>query len=271
MPELNPPAPARPPETTSLVTRLGGLVGLATAAALACAMPAALRVVGVAPAESLPQAWVALAASALAPMVLVVAVLLRARDGWRAFGGPGAATFVFGVAMWLGFLVVGLSVLGSMLRATTHHHALAGVTFAFGALAMALAFAAVCSRLVGILRSVDGVSRRLLSVALAVLAVLAAAAFVWLALGSAQASARDAASAAHVSTVVDDLAFLLAAALAARRATGVRRLFALIGPPAAVVVLAAGLPLLRSAGVREAIRAHAPTFEVGAELLVPGR
>jgi hypothetical protein len=132
---------------------------------------------------------------------------------------------------------------------------------------MALAFAAVCSRLVGILRSVNGVSRRLLSVALA---ALAAAAFVWLALGSAQASARDAASAAHVSTVVDDLAFLLAAALAARRATGVRRLFALIGPPAAVVVLAAGLPLLRSAGLREAIRAHAPTFEVGAELLVPG-
>jgi hypothetical protein len=267
MPELNPPAPARPPETTSLVTRFGGLVGLATAAALACALPAALRVAGIAPAESLPQVWVALAASALAPMVLVVAVLLRAGDGWRAFGGPGAATFVFGVAMWLGFLVVGLSVLGSMLRATTHHHALAGVTFAFGALAMALAFAAVCSRLVGILRSVNGVSRRLLSVALA---ALAAAAFVWLALGSAQASARDAASAAHVSTVVDDLAFLLAAALAARRATGVRRVFALIGPPAAVVVLAAGLPLLRSAGLREAIRAHAPTFEVGAELLVPG-
>jgi hypothetical protein len=268
MPESKPPAPARPQETTSLVTRFGGVVGLGTAAALVCALPAGLRIARVAPAENLPEAWFALGASALVPMVLTVAVLQRARDGWRAFGGPGAATFVFGVAMWLGSLAVGLSVLGSLLRATTHHHALAGVTFAFGALVMALALAAVCSRLVGILRSVDGPSRRVLA---AGLSAVAAAAFVWLALGSASASARDTASAAHVSTVVDTLAFLLSAALAARRATGVRRIFALIGPPTAVVVLAAGIPLLRSASLREAIRAHAPSFEVGAELLVPGR
>jgi hypothetical protein len=268
MPASTPPSPAPPHETTPLVTRFGALVGLATAAALACALPAALRVARVVPAESLPQIWVSLAASALVPMVLTVAVLRRAREGWRAFGGPGAATFVFGVAMWLGWLVVGLSVLGSLLRATTHHHALAGVTFAFGALGMALASAAVSSRLVGILRAVSADARRLLAT---LLSAITAAAVVWLALGSASASGRDAASAAHASMVVDVLAFLLAATFAARRVAGVRRLFALVGPPAAVAVLAAGVPLLHAAGLREAIRAHAPMFETGAGLLEPGR
>jgi hypothetical protein len=268
-----PPSPSPPPDrsrdASSLVTRFGTVAGVGTAGAMACSFPAALRLARAIPGgESAAHVWVALAAAALLPMAAAVVVLGPAREGSRAFGGAVAGVFGFGVAMWLVLVGVGLAVFGSALRATTHHHALAGVTFALCGLLLALCAAAVCARVVALLKLVPPGLRRFLMFALS--AVLTSA-VVWLALLCARASSRDEASAAQVGTVVDILAFLLAAALAARQALVVRRILALVGPPAVVVVLAVGVPALQSESFQRVVREKAPAFAVAAELLAPRR
>src|ERR1019366_4733011 len=153
-----PPAPAGPlrpgpsPDGGSLVLRFGTAIGLAAAAALACALPAAMRVAAVLGAEGTGRAWTGLAASALVPMVATVLTLRGAREGLRAFGGPGAELRAYGMALWAVWLVVALALFGSVLRATTHQHALAGVTFAFGELALAVGLALASARVVELLR-----------------------------------------------------------------------------------------------------------------------
>src|SRR5579872_5733842 len=110
------------------VLRVGTAVGLGVAASLGCTLPAALRVSGSGLTDAGPlRAWVALAAAALGPMIATVLILRAARDGLRAFGGEGAELRAYGAGLWLASLLVGFSVFGSVLRATTHHHALAGV------------------------------------------------------------------------------------------------------------------------------------------------
>jgi hypothetical protein len=268
MPPSTPPSPpARPREPGSLVSRFGTTVGVAAAAALACAFPATLRVSrALGGVESTAHVWLALASAVLVPMIAAVFVLRRAREGWRAFGGPGASAFVYGVSLWLAALVVGLSVLASQLRATTHHHALAGVTFAVGGLVLALGAGVVCARIVSVLKAMSAPARR---GAALVLAAAVGAALLWVAVGSTRAASQDAASAAEAGMVVDDLAFLLAAAFAARHAFVVRRVLALVGPPLAVVVLAVGVRALHGAPLRDAVHERALAFAAAAEVLAP--
>jgi hypothetical protein len=199
-------------------------------------------------------------------MVASVAILGAAREGARGFGGGGASIFAFGVAMWLVLVGVGLALVGSVLRATTHHHALAGVTFALCALALAVGAMAVCARVVGLLKSASPPVRRASVVTISAALGLSV---VGLAVGSARAGSHDAASVAQVGTVIDVLAFLLAAALAARQARVVRRMLALVGPPAVVVVMAVGVPALRYEPLRQILREKAPAFAAAAQVLSP--
>jgi hypothetical protein len=259
--------PAR--DTGSPVARFGTLAGIVTASAMVCALPAVMRLAPSLPAGLTPwHMWLALASAALLPMGAAVFILGRAREGTRAFAGPGAAPVAFGVSMWLVIVGVALTVLGAVLRATTHHHGLAGVTYALGGLALALVSAVVCARIVGTIQAASAGVRRALTLSLSVLLGLSV---VLVAFGCARASARDAASSAELGTVVDVLAFLLAAVFGARRAQVVRRLLALVGPPAVVVVVAVGVPALRSGPVREIVREKAPAFDVAAELWSAGR
>ena len=262
------PPPDRPRDGGTPVARFGTIAGLGTAAALACAMPAATRI---APAltggEPSGQVWVALAAAALLPMGLAVALLVAAREGSRAFGGPRAGPFALGASMWIVTVGVGLAVFGAALRATTHQHALAGVTFALGALALAAAAGFVCARVVELLGAAPAILRWAIGIAIA---TTLGVAVLLLVLRCAGASTRDPASAAQVGTVVDVLAFLVAAGFAARQARVVRRMMALVGPPAVVVVLAVGVPALRYEPVREIVREKAPAFAMAARLLAPG-
>jgi hypothetical protein len=255
-----PPPPSTVDESGSLVLRFGTAVGLALIAALACALPAALRVsssgVG-AGAGGAVRAWVALSAAALAPMVGAVVVLRGAGEGLKAFGGPGAELRAFGAALWLASLLVTLAFFGSVLRATTHHHALAGVTFAAGAVALAIGTALVCVRIVAVLLGVSAGARRALVVALGSLALLAIA---WVGVRFVRAAAGDPASSAAAGTVVDVLAFALGALFAARRSLATRRQVALIGPPIAVFVAAVGVSTMRDAPLLDAIDERAPAF-----------
>jgi hypothetical protein len=260
----NPEQPNRAREPASLVIRFGTVAGVGTAGALACTLPAALRLLhGLGDADSASHVWLALASAALLPMMAAVVVLRLAREGSRAFGGEGAA-FAYGVSMWLVLLVVGLSVFGGVLRATTHHHALAGVTFALGGLALAMGTAAVCARLVTVVRDAPPWPRRVLSVSLT---VFLGVALLWVALGCARASSHDVASSSQVGTVVDVFAFVVSAGYAARSSIVIRRIFALVGPPAMVVVLAVGIPALRWDPLREAVRERAPLYGAAAQVL----
>jgi hypothetical protein len=269
MSSVGPPA-SSPTEGASLVVRFGTAVGMAVLASLACAGPAAMRVssavadTGPGP----PRVWLALAAAALAPMVAAIIVLRGAREGLRAFGGASAGPRAFGIGLWLASMFVAMSLLGSVLRATTHHHALAGVTFAFGALALAVASAVVCARITGILRTASPPLRRAIVLGLGGVAFVAIA---WVGLRFARAVSHDPTSTAAAGTVIDVLAFALAALFASRQTLVARRVLALVGPPVAVVVAAFGLTTLRGEpSVRDAIEGRAPAFAPVAEI-VSGR
>jgi hypothetical protein len=262
------PAPATPPalpdERGSTVVRVGTAVGSGAMAALACAVPAAMRVAS-ADGPGTASTWVALAAVALGPMIAAVVVLRGAREGLRAFAGPGAGLRAFGIGLWIASLLVGLALFGSVLRATTHHHALAGVTFAFGALAFAAGDALVCARIVAIARVLPDRGRRVLLPALTL-----ALGIVLFAVGVrfVRVASRDAASYGAAGTVVDVLAFALAALFASRRWLVGRRVVALAGPPVAVVIVALGIAALRDPSVHDAITAGAPAFVPVADVLL---
>jgi len=267
MPGSAPPPPARADEGGSAVVRFGTAVGLAAVAALACVAPAALRVASLDAGDiGKMHAWIGLAAAALLPMLAAVVVLRGAREGLRAFAGAGAGLRLYVVALWMAVLLVGLSLFGSVLRATTHHHGLAGVTFAFGALAFAVGDALVCVRVFNIARMMPEGGRRVLMLALGL-----AVGIVLLAVGVrfVRAASHDAASYAAAGTVVDVLAFALAALFASRRSLVSRRSIALVGPPIAVVVAAVGVAMLRDAPLRTAIGERAPAFGAIVEALVP--
>lgn len=240
-------------------------MGLGAAGALACALPAATRVATALGAEGTGRAWTGLAASALVPMVAMVVILRGASEGLRAFGGPGAELRAYGAALWAAWLLVGLALFGSVLRATTHNHALAGVTFAFGALAVAVGLAFTCARVVEILRVVSAPVRRAGGAGLVFITVCALG---WVGVRFLRA-AHDPASTAAAGTLVDILAFVLAAGFAARRTLASRRALALVGPPIAVAIAALGFSALRDAPLRTAIDERAPAFAVVADAMAP--
>jgi hypothetical protein len=257
-------------DTGSFVLRFGTAVGLSVVASLASAFPAAVRVSSYVngPDGAMGHVWLALAAVALVPMLPAVIVLRGARVGLRTFVGEGAELRGYGVGLWLGSLFVSLAMFGSVLRKTTHQHALAGVTFAAGAVVLALGTGLVCARVVTILRNASPRGRAALAT---VLGLMLLSAVAWTGLAFLRAVSRDPASVAASGTIVDTLAFLLAALFASRSpfraAAAPRRVLALIGPPIAVVVAALGSSALTDGSLRAAMDERAPAFAPALDLV----
>jgi hypothetical protein len=263
-------ASVRPPssrvgERGSLALQFGAFVGLATVGALACTLPAGLRVSaaleGTAP---MVRAWSALVAAVLVPMGLVVAALRSAWQGWRELGEAVSPWQLFGAGMWVLGLFVWLTMFGAFLRATTHHHALAGVTYAFGALVLAVGWGLVCWRTAAMLGGLAETRRHLAMV------LLAAPVFVGILYIGAHfllVALHDAGSAPAVATVIDVLAFALAALFGSADWRFMRRPLAIAGPPVAIFLGALGLTILGDHAVWQAIREHAPAFAPVAGLL----
>jgi hypothetical protein len=258
-----PPPPAPPDERSSATLRVGGAVGAGALATFACVVPAAMRV-GSSEGPGTLQSWAGLFAAAIGPMVAAVVVLRGAREGLRAFGGPGAGLRAYGVGLWVATMLIGLTIFGSILRATTHHHALAGVTYAFVALGMAVGDALVCARTMGIARRLPERARRVVLIAAAV-----AVGIILFAVGVrfVRAASHDAASYAAAGTVVDVLAFALAAVFASRPWLARRRFLPVVGPPIALVIAIVGVVALRDQAVYDAVSARAPAFLPVADLL----
>ncbi|HLK40205.1 MAG TPA: hypothetical protein VKU41_25815 [Polyangiaceae bacterium] len=258
-----PPPQVASEDAGSAAVRFGTAVGIALAAAVACTFPAALRISSAVATLGLVTTWIALSALGVAPMVAAVVVLRGARAGLRTFAGPGAELRAFGVGLWLTLLLVTLSYFGAVLRATTHHHALAGVTFAAGAIVLAVGTALVCVRVVAILRAMAPSTRSVVALAIGGVAALALA---WTGLRFLQAVVHDSSSTTAGGTVVDVLAFCLASLFAARPAFATQKPIALVGPPVAVFLAAVGLSMLRDPTLRDAVEERAPAFAPLADL-----
>src|SRR5580700_10897450 len=215
MPASAPPPPPTSEDGASFVVRFGSALGLGAVAALGAVGPATMRVApAVVDGPGGGSVWLALAAAALLPSVVAVVVLRSARVGLRAFAGPGVGLRIFGVGLWLASLLVFLSLFGRVLRETTHHHGLAGVTFAMGALAVAAGSALVCGRIVAMAREAPEFGRRGLVLLLGAGALLGLA---FIGVHFVRAASHDAASYGAAGTVVDVMAFGLAVVLASSR------------------------------------------------------
>ncbi len=272
MPSAPPPS-NRPPEPDELhaddggsfVLRLGTGVGVGALAAAVAAIPAAMRSAP-AIASSAPNVWIACVATLILPMLLAVLVLRRARVGLRAIAGPDAIARSLAVAIWLFLLFVFEALFGSMLRATTHHHALAGTTFAIVSLGVAFVLAVLCARFATLVSTRGIAVRRFLIVAsggLLTLAIVVAGLRFARAFGGGDASGPS-----PGSLFVDLLAFGIAAVFASRPSLAQRRALALAGPPIAATLFAIGMwSLHSSAAMVDGIAEHAPALGPIARLL----
>jgi hypothetical protein len=239
----------------TILTRFGTAVGAALVASALATGPAALRIASL---DGPSGAWPALVASTLLPMLLAVGVLRRARVGLRSFAGSRALA----IGIWIPSLFVVMVVLGAALRATTHHHPLAGATFAILSLVAAIGLAPFASRVATILTRwhADG---RLVPLATTALVTLFVVGFVSVrvahGLGAASASTPPTGSGATV--LVDLLAFGMAALLASHPELATRRVLALFGPPVAAAVFVLGMTnLLQSSTLASAVDERAPAF-----------
>jgi hypothetical protein len=246
-----PPRAPEPVATLSPVTRLGSLLGAGAVASLAASIPAAARVARETDGRfGVTGAWLALAAATLVPMIVAVAVLRGARRGALLFGVERAGPRALGFAVWLLASALVLLFFGAALRATTHHHALAGATYALVALVVAAGLAGVVSRFVALAAGWGALAERL------VLGAVACGLLATLLFFSSKVSRTSPAAAA---LLVDVLACVLAAGLASGPMLAGSRAFAVLGPPFAAAVLLLGLGGLREAPKLPAVvRTRAP-------------
>ena len=254
----------------------GGMVGAAALGAAIAAAPAALRVEGGAGACGPVGTWALLVAVAIVPMGLAVFALRRARVGFAAGGRPawngGASTGNGSIAplltllLWLVATFASMTVLGALFRARTHHRALGGVVFAGVALAVALLLALVSVRVAAIAQRLPRSVRWGLGAALgAGVGFLIAVARAHMAEPPAPPLPPP-----ESARLVDGLAFLLAALLAARSPAALRRSLALVGPPFAVIILVLGVSTLRACPpLKATIEEQAPFFGSLVGLLAP--
>ncbi|HEY2510907.1 MAG TPA: hypothetical protein VGI39_08630 [Polyangiaceae bacterium] len=245
------PPDGEPPP--SLFARVGSLLGVAALVALVSTVPAVTRV---GPATGWLAAWLGLASCSLVPALLALAVLRGAREGTRAFPEHDPPMILWAASVWAMTVFLLLTGLGALLRATTHHHGLAGVTFAVGAVVVAAGVALVVRRLTAIARGMEPWNRA------ALLAVLLVVLFGALAVvGIRVARSSSAVPLPSPTLVVDALAFFIAVVALSRTAFQRVPGLATIGIPLAAGVLLVGGALLSSnPELAQTIRTEAPQF-----------
>jgi hypothetical protein len=238
-------------ESGELVTRLGTVVAGGLFVALAASVPAEMRIGdGGSLSRALDQ-WLALAAVAMPIAIALVGVLRRARAGVRILVGDHTLVLAVSAIGWAVVEVGFLSVLGAVLRAKTHHHGLAGVTFALVALVSGLLTGLLAVRGGRLLANASETIRR------GVLYVAAAMAFVIVMLVGVRTAGAEGMQTA--SALVDVLGLVIAASIASARPFTRARALAIAGVPLAVLVVALGLGALHAQpALHDAVVAQAP-------------
>lgn len=225
------------PEGESAILVVGFIVAGAVIAAVASSLPAALRMGEEGSAGRALEQWIVLSALATPLAAAVVVILRRARVGLRLLMGDRASLLAIGVLWWSVIELGLLSIFGAVLRKTTHHHALAGVTFA--------AFAVASGALVGIFarRTTAIIARGGTSLQKIGLVIAGGAAFVVVMLVGIRTSRAEGLHTA--AALVDVLAFAVMSTIASSKILSRFRPLAIAGVPVAVLVVMVGLTTLR--------------------------
>jgi hypothetical protein len=222
----------------SFTTRLGTVVGGGVLAAVASSLPAELRIGDGGSVLRAFEQWLALAALLTPFAIVVVAVFRRGRTGLQMLAGERAPLFA-AAALWWAVLELGvLSLFGTVLRAKTHHHGLAGVTFAMLALLSGVLVALLAVRGVRMLSRLpaDAQRRALIIVGITSLLIL-----VLVGVRTARAEGIHTAAA-----LVDMLALIVSGAIASSRAMARWRPLAVGGMPIAAAILLLGYATVRA-------------------------
>jgi hypothetical protein len=237
---------------TSAVTKVGSAVGSGVIAAVVASLPATMRLGDAGSMVRAGTGWMALAALATPLAVLVVSILRRARAGAQLVAGDRVEVVASGVLAWITLQLLANSALAAFLRKHTHHHGLAGVTFAIGALFCGIGLALLVSRVMNKLALIPspGMHRAALVVtgSMAFLVVVTA--------GVRTAPAEELHTAAGL---VDAFALAIACGIASSRVFARQRPLAIAGVPTATIVLVLGLASLHgNATLRDALAKSAP-------------
>ncbi|MDB4942307.1 MAG: hypothetical protein JWP97_1841 [Labilithrix sp.] len=221
-----------------LITRVGTVVGGGVLAAITSALPAELRIGDGGSVVRAFEQWLALAALVTPLAIVMVAVLRRARVGLRIVAGERAPLYA-AAALWWAVIELGvLSVFGAVLRAKTHHHGLAGVTFAMLALISGLGVALVALRGIRMLVRMPPQNH------VAALGVVTVTTFIVVTLVGLRTSRAEGLHTA--AALVDLLALVVASVLASSRPMSRWRPLGLGGIPIAAGILLLGLATVRS-------------------------
>lgn len=247
---------ATPPSSgdgeTSLVTAAGTAIGAGLLSAAFASMPAELRMGDF---GSPTRAFsMALALTALlAPLgIAMVVIFRRARVGLRLVCGERATPLVTATLAWIAVELALLSAVAKILRAHTHHHGLAGVTFAVFATVSGVFVALFVARATQVVRGFGRLGER------AALFVSAFAVFGLLVIAGVRTGDTGQGELRTSQVLVDGLALLVAAGIASSPAFARRHLFAVVVVPLTALILFGGLTVLRlDPSLRPLIANHA--------------
>ncbi len=186
----------------------------APVAALAAAIPAALRLVT--DQSGFFEAWLTVAGLLSPLLVLGITIARGARRTLDTLAPERGVALIVGVSLWALASLPATAILGAMLKANTHHRPLGGATFATFALAVHVASAILAWRVTALVfrrfRGPSAQTRLAVVLALAALVVV----FVTVSGGVSASDAQpDAGSAAHLASLLVDGTLVLAAAVVA--------------------------------------------------------
>lgn len=133
-------------DDASLFERVGFIATGGLCAAVVASLPVAFRTGSEGTLGLVLERWLALSAVTVPIAVATVAIVQRARIGLRMVVGQRRAPLALGVLWWALIQMGLLSVFAAVLRKTTHHHALAGVTFALFAVVTGVVVALFAAR-----------------------------------------------------------------------------------------------------------------------------
>jgi hypothetical protein len=226
-----------PASDSSLVIRIGFIAAGAVLAAVASALPAALRLGEDGSVGRAIEQWIVLSSIGTPLAAIAIAVLRRASAGLRLLVGEAAPILATGVLWWCVVELGLLSVFGAALRKATHHHGLAGVTFSAFAIATGM-FVAIFAW-----RATHGIARAGVRAQKIGLVAAGAAAFIVVMLVGVRTSRGEGLHTA--AALVDVLALVVTSTIASSRVLSRYRPLAIAGVPVALLVMMVGLTTLR--------------------------
>lgn len=222
---------------TSLILRIGIVVAGGVVTCIIASIPAALRLGGEGSLGTLLTRWLILAGLSLPLAVASVAVLRRARVGARQLLGDRAGLLFMGITWWSVNELALLALVGTVLRKTTHHHALAGVFFAIFAVVSGVILGLLARRTTAMIARGGSGYQRFGHAAVSACAVVIV---VLVLIRTGKAADLHAAAG-----LVDAISMALIALMTSGKAFTKTRVLAVIGLPLAIGLLVVGLTMLR--------------------------